>query len=440
MTLRKVYLKENVYEAVQKRLEFIFNGFDNVLVAFSGGKDSGVCLNLAYDYAKKHNMLDKLSMYHLDYEAQYSATIDYVTKCFLDDFKGIKKFWLCMPNSVPCAVSMYQSYWVPWEKSKKDIWVRPMPDNEYVINEDNAPFDYTPGVSDYEFQEQFNKWFADQYGDTAVIIGIRTDESLDRFRAIASDKKVRVFKGLQYMVGDSHVCHAYPIYDWTVDDIWIYNCKYNKPYNTLYDLYYQAGLQPAQMRVASPFLSQGLDALKVYKAVEPNTWAKLVGRVNGVNFAGLYGGTKAMGWKSIKLPKGHTWKSYLKFLLSTLPEETRNNYLEKFRTSIEFWKNRGGVLDEKTIQELRNCGIKIEVGNKTNYRTKKKPVRFPEYPDDADVTDFKSVPSYKRMCICIMKNDHLCKYMGFTLTKKEQEKRKATIAKYRNIIGGNANV
>ena len=199
---------------------------------------------------------------------------------------------------------------------------------------------------------------------------------------------------------------------------------------------YQAGLTIHQMRVASPFLSQGAESLKMYKVIEPNMWAKLLGRVNGVNFAGIYGGTTAMGWKSIRLPAGHTWKSYLEFLLGTLPEDVRNNYTEKFRTSIEFWKNKGGVLDKKTIQELKGCGIKFEVGDKTNYRTSKLPVTFLEYPDDADVTNFQIVPSYKRMCVCIMKNDHLCKYMGFTLTKKEQERRKNTIEKYRDIVGG----
>lgn len=431
----KIYSDKNVYEAAQERLKYIFDTFENVLVAFSGGKDSGVLLNLAYDFAKSNNMLDKLAMYHLDYEAQYTETTKYVAECFRA-YPGIKKMWICIPVTVPCAVSVTESYWIPWDSAKKNIWAREMPNSEHVINVDNAPFKLIPGTADYTFQSDLNEWFADQYGSTAVLIGIRTDESLNRYRAIASDKKVHTYNNKSYLVGNSHVCSAYPIYDWSVEDVWIANAKFGYTYNKLYDLMYQAGLTIHQMRVASPFLSQGAESLKMYKVIEPNMWAKLLGRVNGVNFAGIYGGTTAMGWKSIQLPAGHTWKSYLEFLLSTLPEDVRNNYTEKFRTSIEFWKNKGGVLDQKTIAELKQCGIKINVGDKTNYRTSKFPVTFDEYPDDADVTNFQIVPSYKRMCVCIMKNDHLCKYMGFTLTKKEQERRKSTIEKYRNIVGG----
>ena len=39
----------NVYERTQQRLKTIFDHFDNISISFSGGKDSGVLLNLVMD-------------------------------------------------------------------------------------------------------------------------------------------------------------------------------------------------------------------------------------------------------------------------------------------------------------------------------------------------------------------------------------------------------
>jgi len=64
----------NVHEATLKRIEFLFNEFEQIIISFSGGKDSGVMLNLALNYARETNQLYKVGIYHIDYEAQYQAT------------------------------------------------------------------------------------------------------------------------------------------------------------------------------------------------------------------------------------------------------------------------------------------------------------------------------------------------------------------------------
>jgi predicted phosphoadenosine phosphosulfate sulfurtransferase len=38
------------------------------------------------------------------------------------------------------------------------------------------------------------------------------------------------------------------------------------------------------------------------------------------------------------------------------------------------------------------------------------------------------------MAFCILKNDHMCKFMGFGLTKYQQEKKRQLIEKYKNIL------
>ena len=433
----KTYINKNVYEAALERITYAFSECEKILVAFSGGKDSSVCLHMVYDYAKAHDMLDKVAMFHLDYEAQYQMTTDYVTDVFMNQFPEIEKYWLCLPLSAQCACRMDGAYWIPWDKDKQDIWVRPMPENQYVINEDNVPegVGFVKEMTDYELQDRFGDWYSSTHGKTAVVIGIRADESLNRYRTIKSDKKVNAYKGTNWMLQRTETTiNAYPLYDWTVEDIWTYNGKFEKSYNKLYDLYYQAGLTPDQMRVASPFNDCAMDTLKLYKVIDPNSWGKMVGRVNGVNFAGIYGGTTAMGWKTITKPDHMTWKEYANFLLNTLPDDVRDNYIKKLEASKKSWKV-GGAMDPETIEELKAEGAPARYTGKTNNRGSKtkEVVQFDDYLDDTTVTDFRRIPTYKRLCVCIMKNDYLCKYMGFAPTKQESERRKNVMEKYKNL-------
>lgn len=417
----------NVYEAAIARLNKAFDEFDYVYVSFSGGKDSGVLLNLCADVAKARDR--RFGIYHMDYEAQYNMTTDYVRN-ELDRFRGVADiFHVCVPFKVTTCTSMYQQYWRPWDNDMRDLWVREMPQG--AMTAEDFVF-YKPTMWDYDFQELFGEWIAKRYGKVCCLVGIRTDESLNRWRAIWSDRNFNHYKGWKWTNTARKCVNAYPIYDWTVEDVWTANARQGWTYNKLYDLYYYAGVPVHKMRVASPFISEGQETLKLYQVIEPDTWGKLVGRVNGVNFAGLYGGTTAMGWKNITKPSHFTWEQYMYFLLDSLPEDTKRNYLDKLAVSMKFWKEKGGCLSAETISKLKDAGVDIEVVSSTNYKTDKKPVRM-SYIDDIDIKEFKEIPTYKRMCVCIIKNDHLCKYMGFSLNKREMERRKAIKEKYKDL-------
>lgn len=429
----KHYLNKNVYDASQERLSYLFNEFDHILIAFSGGKDSGLLLNLTLEYANSTNQLSKVAVYFLDYEAQYKQTIDYVQKVFDSIPSEVKKYWLCLPIKAQCATSMFQNYWIPWEKDKEKIWVRKMPDKDYVINEENADFEYNDW--DYTVQDNFCNWFSQKNKNTCVLIGIRSEESLNRQAAITSKQKVNQYKNKNFITKKEGSVVAYPIYDWGTRDIWIANSKKNFEYNKLYDLFYEAGVSIYEMRVASPFNDYAKSSLKLYKAIDPDTWGKMIGRVNGVDFTSLYGDTSVMGWRNIKKPNHFTWKQYMYFLLDTLPEKTRRIYLKKLDASKKSWLV-GGARDDKTIKELLDEGSPVILTGKTNNRGKKNKqvIKFKDYLDDTSVTEFKSIPTYKRMCICIMKNDTTCKYMGFAQTKEEIRKRNKAIEKYNKIL------
>ena len=424
--------QKNVYELTQERLKMIFEEFDNIYISFSGGKDSGVLLNLCIDYIRQNSLKRKIGIFHMNYEVQYSMTIDYVNRVLETNRDILDVYRICVPFRVTTCTSMYQSYWRPWDEQKKEAWVREMPKDAMKV--DKFPF-YNRKMWDYDFQIEFSRWLHLQKAArrTCCLVGIRTQESYNRWRTIYRGVKKQYKNCMWSTEIDENVYNLYPLYDWKTEDIWVANGKFGWDYNKLYDLYYQAGVSLDRQRVASPFISEAIESLALYKVIDPDTWGKMIGRVNGIGFAGLYGNTHAAGRKSIRLPEGYTWKSFMEFLLSTLTEHTRNRYLAKLKTSIRFWKEKGGVLSDEVIQKLKDRNIPIQMGDSSNYKTEKKPVRM-DYLDDIDIEEFREIPSYKRMCICILRNDHTCKYMGFALTKEENEMKSNALEKYKHIL------
>ncbi len=423
----------NVYEQTQNRLEKVFSSFDNIYVSFSGGKDSGVLLQLCIEYIRKFCPGRRIGVFHLDYEVQYGETVRYVDEVLASNSDVLDVYRICVPFKVPTCTSMFQKYWRPWEEEKKDCWVREMPAGAYTYRD--FPF-FSRRMWDYDFQRSFGRWLhrLKKAKRTCCLVGIRTQESLNRWRTLHLEK-ARCFKRTKWIKSwDTSIYNAYPIYDWLTTDVWTANGKFHWPYNHLYDLYYQAGVPLEKQRVASPFISEARTGLSLYRAIDPDMWGRMIGRVNGVNFTAIYGNTSAVGCRQkIQLPTGYTWADYMRFLLGTLPENVRQNYLNKLKVSIQFWREKGGCLADETIEKLRAAGIPIVIGEKSNYKTDKKPVRM-EYMDDSDFSEFKELPTFKRICICILKNDHTCKYMGFAPSKMEKEKRRLVMEKYSKLM------
>lgn len=429
------YTSVDVYTALQYRLRYIFEEFDNIFVSFSGGKDSGLLLNLTLDFQRKYYPQRKIGVFHQDFEAQYSVTTEYVERTFEKIKDEVEPYWVCLPMATRTALSSYEMFWYPWDDTKESSWCRQMPNHPYVINLKNNPMtNYRYRMHQEDLAKQFGRWYRISHGDkkTVCLLGMRADESLQRYSGIINKKYG--YKGECWISKQfKNVWAASPIYDWTLSDVWHANYKFGYDYNRLYDLYYMAGLKPDQMRVASPFNDYAKDSLNLYRVLDPEMWARLVGRVRGANFGAIYGKTKALGYRNLTLPEGHTWESYTKFLLDTLPPRLRNNYIQKFKTSIEFWHTTGGGLDDSVIQELLDHGYKVQRNGVSNYTVMKhsRVIFLDKIPDHTDdIRSSKDIPSWKRMCYCILKNDHTCRFMGFGLTREQQKKINLLKSKY----------
>ncbi len=437
--MKKYHKNLNVYDAFQLRMDYIFAEFENIYIGFSGGKDSGLLLHLVMDYMKRKGITKKIGLFHQDMEAQYEKTTDYVTMMYEKFLDRVEPYWFCIPIAARTAVSNYEMYWFPWDDEKKKLWIRPMPAKPYVYHLHNNPMgDYYAYKMPYgDHAKKFGRWYCDSHGGgkTIALLGLRADESLHRYSAIVNKKYD--YKGKKWITESSaNVWTASPLYDWELADVWIANGRFHYDYNKLYDLFYLAGVAPDNMRVASPFNDEARNSLNLYRVIEPDTWEKLLRRVYGVNFAAIYGGTRAMGYREIILPEGYTWKAYTKFLLATLPAKIRDNYIKKFTTSVEFWAKTGGGFAETVIQEIIDCGYDIQRNGISNYtKDKKTKITFRGIPDNTDdVKGTIDIPSWKRMAWCILKNDHNCKFMGFGLTPSQQKRKNGILEKYKKSL------
>lgn len=438
--MKKVNLEKNVYQAMLERLHFIFQEFDNIYISFSGGKDSGLLLNIVLDFRDQYYPSQTIGVFHQDFEAQYSATTAYVEEIFqmLEKRFSVELYWVCLPMATRTALSSYEMYWYPWDEQKEDIWIRPMPKHDYVINlEHNIMTTYHYKMHQEDLAKQFGRWYRLSHGNkkTICLLGIRADESLQRYSGFIN--KRHSYKNQCWITQQfKEVYSGSPLYDWSVEDIWHAYYLFDYPYNKLYDLYYKAGLSVSQMRVASPFQDYAKEALNLYRVIDPQIWVKLVGRVQGANFTAIYAKTKALGYRHITLPKGHTWKSYTQFLLATLPPRLCRNYINKFNKSILFWHTVGGGLEEETIEELIEHGYRIKRNGVSNYTIfKNSRIIFLDHiPDDTDdIKSTKDIPSWKRMCFCILKNDHICRFMGFGMTREQKRKLDYFKEKYKSV-------
>lgn len=386
----------NVLEASRQRIAWVFDTFERVYVSFSGGKDSTVMLHLTAQEAIRRGR--KIGVLFLDLEGQYRLTIEHIEEMLTLYQEHIEPFWVALPIHLRNAVSMYEHHWIAWEPGREADWVR-QPPALAITDQARFPF-YHYAMEFEEFVPEFGKWYA-QGKSCACLVGIRTAESLNRWRTIAGHGIKFEGRNWTNWIGEG-VWNVYPIYDWHTEDIWTFHGKTALPYNHLYDLMYQAGLTIHQARICQPYGDDQRKGLWLFHLIEPDTWARVVARVNGANSGALYAQESGniLGRLKITKPEGHTWESFAMLLLESLPPKTREHFTNKIAVFLHWWGERGythGIPDEA----------------------------------DAKAEAAKEVPSWRRICKALLRNDYWCKGLSFDQHKSEAYERYLKIMKNR---------
>ena len=96
MSVYKIPLNQNVLEAAQERIAWTLEALPRICVSFSGGKDSGLMLHLTAISARQTGK--KFDVLFIDWEAQFSCTIDYVQALRERYSDVIERFyWVALP-------------------------------------------------------------------------------------------------------------------------------------------------------------------------------------------------------------------------------------------------------------------------------------------------------------------------------------------------------
>lgn len=418
----KVYTNKDVLSAALERIEIAFNNFDNIFLSVSGGKDSSVMMQLT---AKKARELGKrFSILFIDLEAQYKATIEHVNE-LLENCNDVldEVYWVCLPISLRNAVSVIQPKWIPWNKSEKEKWVREMPEYDVkypgVIIEDKLPEGwgwFQRGMEFEEFILYFAEWFNQRHGGiTGTGVGIRSNESLNRFRTIISDKKERWKEygwttRLKFNSKEHDIYNFYPLYDWETEDIWGAVARLDLRYNYIYELMYKNGLSIHEQRLCQPYGDDQRNGLDQFRALEPETWEKVVSRVHGVNFGNIYCRTSLLGNIKSEKPEGMNWQQYTIFLLESLglyAPELRDHYYRKIKRFFYWWDHKYNVPIEDVQDEAQSS-----------------------------IESKRKAPTWRRIARAIEKNDFWMTRLSFGQTKSDVKKLFELKKKYKNIIHG----
>lgn len=351
--MKRIYRQKNVLKAAKERVSKIFDMYENINVSVSGGKDSSVLFHLAWQEAIKRNRF--IDVVFIDQEAEYSSTIDIIR--IISQLRNVNMKWYQVPFRMTNSVSYEQDYLECWDGNQtrqlEDISIKEIGDTKNLTWEKLLP----------EIEKQYSE-------NTAQLIGLRSNESLNRYRAVVKNPAV---DGINWSSKTSNekLINFYPIYDWGFDDVWRFIHDENIIYNKIYDYQFAKDYHKDEMRISCLIHEKSYKCLSDLPEFEPDTFEWLCKRCKGIDTAMRYAKEKQM-YSNKKLPTHYkSWKEFRDFLLDNHPNEIQKL---RFQKRFENHPNNESVYQQQVGQLLINDWENI-TDVKTDQEEKRKEVK-----------------------------------------------------------------